>query len=164
MKRDRTNAADHRYANPWSFRRSSNPSEAIADLRGRPIRPNFYRRGGVTVNSASLDEIGRVSDTDLESRPARVSLRALKRRQAATFSKYRRQAWCTELELATIDGLWNHGLSLRQLARRHRVSPAAISDRIDRLTMSGKAPEFTHWWRLRNAMRLNQIRTGVERR
>jgi hypothetical protein len=155
MKRDRTNAADHRYANPWSFRRASSPSEAIADLRGRPIRPNCYRRGGLTINVASLDEIERVSDTDSEWRPTNSSLRALKRRQSATFSKYRRQAWCTELELATIDGLWNHGLSLRQLARRQRVSPAAISARISGLTKSGKAPEFTHWWRLRNRL-LNQ--------
>jgi hypothetical protein len=99
--------------------------------------------------------VNEVSATVVSERQAqRSSLVHLRRRQSATFARYRLTAWCTEVELSTIKALWFEGLSLRQLANRDRVSPAAVGDRIARLRY--KAPEFWNWWRLKHYSRRNR--------
>ena len=120
-----------RFADPWSFRdRSCRFLEPVADQHGRPMSLRFYRRGGVLVCAAPLNEPSPPPVPDSRRRPQRSSLAALRRRKAATFARYRLAGWCTAVELSTIDALWFEGVSLRQLAKREGVSPAAISDRI----------------------------------
>lgn len=144
------------YANPWSFReRVCRSVETIADLHGRPVERLFYRRGGVATSAPVLNEPCAPSENPLPL-PRTSSLQELRRRQSATFARYRLAGWCTLLELETIEALWLEGLSLRQLARRAGVSPAAIGDRIERL--SRKAPEFYHWWILKHRRRREIMR------
>jgi hypothetical protein len=111
----------------------------------------FYRRGGVPVFAVPVHEPSSLPIHDPRCRPQRSSLAALRRRKAATFARYRLAGWCTAVEVSTIDALWFEGVSLRQLAKRERVSPAAISDRIAGLRY--KTPEFWNWWRLKNYTR-----------
>lgn len=150
----RRSAKASRFADPWSFRdHSSRFLEPVADQHGRPMSPRFYRRGGVLVCAAPLNEPSSSPVPDSRYRPQRSSLAALRRRKAATFARYRLAGWCTVVELSTIEALWFEGLSLRQLAKREGVSPAAISDRIDGLRHAHKAQEFSNWWRLKNYTR-----------
>ena len=141
-----------RFADPWRFRDRAKWVEPTVDLRGRPIQPRFYCRSGVNTFSSLPDS----SDDPVEvsrSLPQRSSLAALRRRKAATFARYRLAGWCTAVELSTIDALWFEGVSLRQLAKREGVTPAAISDRIAGLRHQHKAQEFSNWWRLKNYSR-----------
>jgi hypothetical protein len=140
-----------RYADPWSFRDHPSLSSAAADLNGQPTQVRFYRRGGVLACTAPPNELVPSPVPDSPCPPQRSSLTTLRRRKAATFARYRQAGWCTAVELSTIDALWFEGVTLRQLAKREGVSPAAISDRIVRL--SHKAQEFSNWWRLKNHTR-----------
>jgi hypothetical protein len=136
------------YANPWSFRDAAPPGELVADFSGRLIEVSEYRRGGIRVRvPAPVDPLGeRVS-------PPRVPcmLAELLRRVSATVARYRNHGWCTPTELRTIEALWLDGVSLRELARREHVKPAAISARIEGLAR--KAPEFYRWWLLKHRRR-----------
>lgn len=136
-----------RFADPWRFRERSQRSEAVADFSGRPIQPRFYRRGGVSTYATVADETPSKPGSGSGVR-TRSSAADLRRRQSAAFALYRCDGWCTAVELATIEALWFEGLSLRGLARRDKVSPAAISDRISGLRH--KAPHFWNWWRAKN--------------
>jgi hypothetical protein len=110
-----------------------------------------YRRGGVWVRvPVRIDPVPEHSATP----PQRSMLTELRRRVSATMARYRNQEWCTATELRTIEALWLDGMTLREFARRERVQPAAIGTRIDGLAR--KAPEFYHWWRLKNRRRHRQ--------
>jgi hypothetical protein len=150
----RRNSKAARFADPWRFRDRAKWSEPAADLHGRPIQPRFYRRGGVNAVCSLLDS----SEERFEAppRPNEWDSRAsLHRRQSATMARYRRDEWCTETELRTIESLWIEGVSLRKLARREDVTPTAIGDRVARLSL--KAPEFWNWWRLKNVARRRHV-------
>jgi len=141
-----------RFADPWSLRDCScRCLESTADQHGRPTHLRFYRRGGILVCAAPLDELTPLPVPGSRRRPNGSSLAVLRRRKAATFARYRLAGWCTAVELSTIDALWFEGVSLRQLSKREGVSPAAISDRIAGLRR--KAPEFANWWRLKHYTR-----------
>jgi hypothetical protein len=143
-------AAAPRYADPWSFRcLSSGSFQPAADLLGRPLLSRCYRRGGCLEVVSLGSEPHPANHLESDQTPQRSSLAALRRRQSATFTRYRLARWCTVIELSTIEALWFEGVSLRDLARREGVSPAAISSRIAGL--SHKAPEFANWWRLKNS-------------
>ena len=135
-----------KFADPWGFRRSSQSTEPIADLHGRPVLPRLYRRGGVQAVVAILE--GEHDDDRHQLSRLMESGSWLRRRQSAAFARYRLAGHCTQVELRTIEGLWFEGISLRALAGREQVSPAAIGARISGLRY--KAPEFWNWWRVKN--------------
>ena len=138
-----------KYSNPWGLLRVGKGIEPMADLHGRPLQPRVYRRGGLRAVVALLSDATDIEPgQEIEPRP-RDSAAWLRRRQSATFSRYRRDQRCTPIELRTIEALWFAGLALREVARREGVSPTAIAQRITGLQR--KAPEFWNWWRLKNA-------------
>lgn len=140
-----------RFADPWSFRiRMRVGPDGVAELHGRPASLAEYRRGGHpayrVIPAPSSD-----ADSGDQQEALTTSGQQLRRRQAAAFARYRLDGLCSPAVLRTIEGLWFEELSLREVARREGVSPAAISDRVSRLRF--KTPEFWLWWRLRHRTR-----------
>jgi hypothetical protein len=135
------------FADPWRFRSvSSRRMERVAGLHGQAIESRIMRRGGVLVDMVPhhLVDVDDVPEAPSEPKNA---ISVLRRRQSAALSRYRRQGWCTAIDLRTIAAMWVGGFGTRQLARVEGVSPTAISDRVARLRF--KAPEFWRWYRLR---------------
>jgi hypothetical protein len=131
-----------RFADPWRFRIVQTRPVSFASIDGRSLEVSCFRRGGCPYWQVA--PTSRPSDT-------RSLLTDLRRRVSATFARYRSSEICTKAELRTIEALWIEGLSLRALARRDRVTPTAVADRISRLER--KAPEFWNWWRLKHRRR-----------
>lgn len=142
----------HRFADPWRFRSISRRAEGVASLYGHAIESRIVRRGGVLVAVVPHHLVDIDEDESERPEEQKSSMCVLRRRQSAAFSRYRRQAWCTAIELRTIEAMWFGGLGTRQLARLEGVSPAAISDRVAGLW--SKAPEFARWYRLRRLLKV----------
>lgn len=134
-------------SNPWSFRA---PSRLVpsADLAGRRICPRECRRNGMAINAVVYLNL---SDEPANYDRERSMLVELRRRVSATIARYRLAGWCSPTELRTIEALWQNGMTLRALARRDGLAPAAIGARIEGL--HSKAPEFYRWWLLKNRTR-----------
>ena len=133
-----------RFADPWGFHRTHRPPEPIAGHDGRRVEMAVFSRGRVLAFRAAGSE-----ESETPSEP--ILLPSLLRRVSAVVARYRNEAWCTDAQLRTIESLWVEGLSLRELARREGVAPAAIEARINGLHT--KAPEFYRWWRLKHRTR-----------
>lgn len=134
------------FADPWRFRDTGIRTELVAGLSGEAVSGRRYCRGGRWVVAVMVD-----AEVTRESPPARSMLKDLLRRKSATMARYRNAGICTAIELITIEALWFGDLSLRALARHDGVTPAAIEARISGLAR--KAPEFVHWWQLKNRCR-----------
>lgn len=131
------------FADPWAFRSPRQGRlESAADLVGRPLTAQSYRRGGVPAVEYRAE---------IPQRPERSMLLELRRRVSAEVARYRLSGLCSAADLALIEALWCDGKSLREYARELGVTPAAVGDRIERLRE--RCPRFYRFWLFKNRRR-----------
>jgi hypothetical protein len=126
--------------------------QIVADLNGKP-RSVYILRCGVLVPIANNDFARSISpDRSANDNRSRESLvRELWIRVVATYLRWVRSGDLTLTQLRTIRLLLLDRLPLREVARRERVSAAAIHERVE--SVRDKAPEFHRWWTTKNAIR-----------
>ena len=111
----------------------------------RWYRQNGKRRIGWRSSDDCLEESLRSTRSCLEV------FVDIYRHHAVVFARYCAEGRCSVTQLRTIEALYIDGMSLREFAAKERVTPQAISTRIDAL--ANKAPEFYRWWRRSNTSR-----------
>jgi hypothetical protein len=131
--------------------RSDPRLEVPANRSSAPYKHNGARR----YCWRDCDDLGRVVS-------CLSGLAVIYRFYAAVYRRYCAEGRFTRKQLELIEALMIQGLSLHQFAELKRVTPQAISSRIDAL--ANKAPEFYRFWRSLHAGRQRPRRRDPRRR
>lgn len=125
------------------FRKNSrrNTPHRNPDIPAEPLARRYKHNGHSRVDWR-VDDIGVI-------RSCLSVFHDIHRYHATVFARYCAEERCSPRQLRLIEALFIDGLSLREFAEIERVTPQAISARIDAL--ANKAPEFYKWWRRVNA-------------
>jgi predicted DNA-binding protein YlxM (UPF0122 family) len=123
----------------------------VTDLGGQHRRV-YVLRSGLLVPIAGLDFAGMPGHEVADNERTRGQLLAeIWSSVLETYNEWVGSGNFTLTQLHTIRLLLIDQLSLREVARREGVTPAAISDRIE--SLREKAPKFYRWWIARHVIR-----------